>query len=99
MSSSLKKIASLRILLAEMEAEIGLGEIGDLEKSVLVSFADLEAGNQMISTTNILRHKLNRQYSRPSLFRALKKLEGLGKISKIGGKRGYYELASDSAAL
>lgn len=75
-----------------MEAELGIGEIGNLEKSVLMSIADIANEDQIVSTKEILQHALNRQYSRPSLFRALKKLELLGRIVKVNGRRGCYQI-------
>ena len=41
MSSLLKNIAKMQIMLADMEAEFGIRDIGAIEKSVLSSVADL----------------------------------------------------------
>ena len=97
MSSLLKNIAKMQIMLADMEAEFGIRDIGDIEKSVLNSVADLAGNTGLLSTKDILQHPLNNVYSRPSLFRALRNLETLGKISKGGDKRGLYTLAGESA--
>jgi CRP-like cAMP-binding protein len=92
MSSLLKNIAKMQIMLADMEAEFGIRDIGAIEKSVLSSVADLAGDARLVSTKDILQHPLNSVYSRPSLFRALKNLESLGKIAKGGKKRGLYTL-------
>lgn len=92
MSSLLKNIAKMQIMLADMEAEFGIRDIGAIEKSVLSSVADLAGDTTLVSTKDILQHPLNNVYSRPSLFRALKNLESLGKIAKGGKKRGLYTL-------
>ena len=97
MSSLLKNIAKMQIMLADMEAEIGIRDIGAIEKSVLITIVDLANDADLVHTKDILQHPLNNVYSRPSLFRALKNLESLGKISKGGDKRGLYTLANESA--
>ena len=97
MTSHLKNIAKMQMMLAEMEVAVGIRELGAIEKSVLSSIADLEEGGQFVSTKEILEHPLTQTCSRPSLFRALKNLESLGKIAKGGDKRGLYTLIGDSA--
>ena len=97
MSSLLKNIAKMQIILANMEAEIGIRDIGAIEKSVLITIVDLADDAALVHTKDILQHPLNNVYSRPSLFRALKNLESLGKISKGGDKRGLYTIAGESA--
>ena len=97
MSSLRKNIAQMQIMLADMEAEIGIRDIGAIEKSVLITIVDLANDADLVHTKDILQHPLNDVYSRPSLFRALKNLESLGKIAKGGDKRGLYILVGDSA--
>jgi DNA-binding transcriptional ArsR family regulator len=92
MKNALKQLANLRMLLAEMEQEVGLREIGSLEKSVLMSVADLAQDDHAATTKEILQHSLNTKYSRPSVFRALKTLEELEMIEKTGTKRGFYTI-------
>ena len=84
-------------MLADMEAEVGIRDIGAIEKSVLIAIADLTGDTTLVSTKEILQHPLTDVYSRPSLFRALKNLESFGKIAKGGEKRGLYTLVSESA--
>ena len=97
MSSLLKNIAQMQIMLADMEPEIGIRDIGAIEKSVLITIVDLANDADLVHTKDILQHPLNDVYSRPSLFRALKSLESLGKIAKNADKRGLYTLIGDCA--
>jgi Mn-dependent DtxR family transcriptional regulator len=99
MKNALKQLASLRMLLAEMEQEVGLREIGSLEKSVLMSIADLAKEDHAATTKEILQHSLNTKYSRPSVFRALKTLEELKMIKKSGTKRGFYSITDESTQV
>ena len=41
MRSPLQKVTSLRVLLSELEREVGIEQIGSIEKRVLLSIADL----------------------------------------------------------
>lgn len=95
MSRLLQNLAKMQIMLANMETDLGIRDIGVIEKSVLSAIADLTEDAQLASTKEILAHPLNDVYSRPSLFRALKNLESLGRIRKGGEKRGLYALAGE----
>ena len=86
----------MQMMLAEMEAAVGIRDLGAIEKSVLGSVADLTGDGGSVSAKEVLAHPLNQTYSRPSLFRALSSLEASGKIARFGGKRGLYALASES---
>ena len=94
MKTPLKKLASLRMLLSEMEQDLGINELGTIETAVLLSVADLETTNHNITTKEILGHTLNSRCSRPSLYQALKSLEKYGKIKKVGDIRDYYRVVS-----
>ncbi|MBT5002034.1 MAG: hypothetical protein HOI86_02440 [Tateyamaria sp.] len=94
MKTPLKKLASLRILLFEMEQDLGINELGTIETAVLLSIADLENTDHNVTTKEILGHTLNSGCSRPSLFRALKSLEKNEKIKKVGDIRGYYRVVA-----
>jgi len=43
MSSLLQKVATLRVVLSELEKEIGIEDIGTIEKKVLLAIADLSS--------------------------------------------------------
>jgi len=65
-----------------MERELGLETLGIHEKNVLFAVSDLENANGKARTKDILSHKLTVGISRPSVFRALNKLEGLGNLKR-----------------
>ena len=73
-----------------MEDDLGLSDLGNIEKRVLLSIVEFYGKNGVASTSEILAHPLLNAFSRPSLFRALKILEETGKISKVSDKRGFY---------
>ena len=97
MNTLLKNIAQMQMVLAEMESQIGIRQMSPAEKSILAAIADLAGDTQLVSTKDILDHQLNEPYSRPSMFRALKNLEQLGKIAKGGKKRGLYCLVNHNS--
>ena len=94
MSSLLNQVVQMQMVLAEMEKAVGIREIGTAEKMVLGAIFDLSREQAKVSTKEIIEHPLVATCSRPSLFRALKRLEALGNISKSSEKRGLYMLAT-----
>ena len=94
MSSLLNQVVQMQMVLAEMEKAVGIREIGTAEKMVLGAIVDLSREQATVSTKEIIKHPLLETCSRPSLFRALKRLEALGNISKSNEKRGLYMLAT-----
>ena len=95
MSSSLKKIAQLQLLLSEMEEDFGIKDNSTIEKRVLLALADLSTKNEAIATNDIMQHQLIYGFSRPSFYRALLALEKQGKIRKAKSIRGFYALCAE----
>ena len=93
MRSPLQKVASLRVLLSELEREIGIEQIGSIEKRILLAIADLTISHDLATTKMIKDHPLNSDVTQPSFYRAIGKLEKMGKIKKVGEKRGFYAIA------
>jgi hypothetical protein len=73
-----------------IEEDLGLSDLGNIEKRVLLSIIEFHDQNGVASTAEILSHPLLATFSRPSLFRALKLLEETGRILKVSDKRGFY---------
>jgi Mn-dependent DtxR family transcriptional regulator len=94
MSSLLNQVVQMQMVLAEMEKAVGIREIGTAEKMVLGAIVDLSREQATVRTKEIIEHSLLETCSRPSLFRALKRLEASGNISKSSEKRGLYMLAT-----
>jgi len=65
-----------------IEEDLGLSDLGNIEKRVLLSIIEFHDQNGVASTAEILAHPLLTTFSRPSLFRALKLLEETGRILK-----------------
>ena len=95
MSSSLKKIAQLQLLLSEMEEDFGIKDNSTIEKRVLLALADLSTKNEAIATNDIMQHQPIYGFSRPSFYRALLSLEEQGKIRKAKSIRGFYALCAE----
>ena len=79
-------------IVTEMERDLGLDDISNSERNVLLAISDLEDTEGVAKTKAILSHDLTVGISRPSIFRALAKLEKLGKLSRKKDTNGAYEL-------
>ena len=80
----------LRLSVSGLEADLGISEMSEIERKVLLSLSDAYANAGVAATGAILSHPMLSTFSRPSLFRALKALEAAGKVTKVTNKRGYY---------
>ena len=92
MSSLLQKVATLRVVLSELEKEIGIEDIGTIEKKVLLAIADLSSLHDVAEIKRIKEHPLISNVTQPSFYRALNNLQSMGKIKKVGIKRGVYAI-------
>ena len=92
MNRNFDRLIDLKKIVSEMERELGLEALGTHEKSVLLAVSDLENTNGKARTKDILSHKLTVGISRPSVFRALNKLEGLGDLKRGENTTGEYQL-------
>ena len=85
-----KTLVDLQMLVQGIEEDLGLSDLGNIEKRVLLSIIEFYDQKGVASTAKILAHPLLNAFSRPSLFRALKFLEETGRIFKVSDKRGFY---------
>ena len=90
-----KTLADLQMMVQGMEDDLGLSDLGNIEKRVLLSIVEFYGKNGVASTSEILAHPLLNAFSRPSLFRALKFLEETDRIFKVSNKRGFYAPAKN----
>ena len=90
MTTLFKTLVDLQMMVQGIEEDLGLSDLGNIEKRVLLSIMEFYDQNGVASTSEILAHPLLNAFSRPSLFRALKFLEATGRISKVSDKRGFY---------
>ena len=92
MTQKLNNLIDLVKIVTEMERDLGLDDISNSERNVLLAISDLENSEGVAKTNAILSHELTVGISRPSNFRALAKLEKLGKLSRENDTNGAYEL-------
>ena len=90
-----KTLVDLQMMVQGMEDDLGLSDLGNIEKRVLLSIVESYGKNGVASTSEILAHPLLNAFSRPSLFRALKFLEETDRIFKVSNKRGFYAPAKN----
>ena len=95
MTTLFKTLVDLQMMVQGIEEDLGLSDLGNIEKRVLLSIIGFYDQNGVASTAEILAHPLLNAFSRPSLFRALKFLEETGRISKVSDKRGFYAPAKN----
>ena len=74
----------------QLEKDLGLGSMSSHEKAVLLAISDLQQLDGAAKTKAILAHELTTSISRPSIFRALNKLEEHGKLKRVEGSHGSY---------
>ena len=77
-------------MVSGLEADLGISEMSEIERKVLLSLSDVYSQAGVAATGAILSHPMLSTFSRPSLFRALRALEAAGKVTKVTEKRGYY---------
>lgn len=95
MPNKLKKLANLKLMVTKMEADLGLSNHSHLNRTLVLAVANLhEKKDGCASTSDLLEHPLLQEFSRPSIFRALKAMEVSGDIKKVGPVRGYYAPAN-----
>ena len=92
MAQKFNNLIDLVKIVTEMERDLGLNDISNSERNVLLAISDLENSEGVAKTKAILSHDLTVGISRPSIFRALAKLEKLGKLFRKTDTNGAYEL-------
>lgn len=92
MRSLLQQVATLRILLSELEKEIGIEDIGTIEMKVLLAIADISSLHDVAEIKRVKEHPLICNVTQPSFYRVLNNLQSMGKIKKVGIKRGVYAI-------
>ena len=90
MQTRISNLIGLKKVVQQLEKDLGLGSMSSHEKAVLLAISDLQQLDGVAKTKAILDHELTTSISRPSIFRALKKLEEHGKLKRSGGSNGSY---------
>ena len=90
MNTKISTLIDLKKFVKELEDDLGFNSMSPHEKAVLLAISDLQQLVGVAKTKAILTHDLTASISRPSIFRALKKLEEHGKLKRSGGSNGSY---------
>jgi len=90
MNTKISTLIDLKKVVKELENDLGLGSMTSHEKAVLLAISDLQQLDGVAKTKAIMTHELTASVSRPSIFRALNKLEKLGKLKRVEGSNGSY---------
>ena len=90
MNTRISHLIDLKKVVKELENDLGFGSMSSHEKAVLLAIKDLQQLDGVAKTKAILTHDLTASVSRPSIFRALNKLEKLGKLKRVEGSNGSY---------
>ena len=87
MSDLVKKLISLKIMLEEMEEDLGLAPLSEFEKNIYLAAQALKSPDSTVKTQQLLGHTFTQSISRPTFFRALQSLEEKGLIVRSGSKK------------
>lgn len=90
MNTRISHLIDLKKVVKELENDLGFGSMSSHEKAVLFAITDLQQLDGVAKTKAILTHNLTASVSRPSIFRALNKLEEHGKLKRVEGSHGSY---------
>ena len=90
MNTRISHLIDLKKVVKELENDLGFVSMSSHEKAVLLAITDLQQLDGVAKTKAILTHDLTASVSRPSIFRALNKLEKLGKLKRVEGSTGSY---------
>jgi Mn-dependent DtxR family transcriptional regulator len=90
MQTRISNLIDLKKVVRQLEKDLGLGSMSSHEKAVLLAISDLQQLDGVAKTKVIMAHDLTASISRPSIFRALNKLEEHGKLKRVEGSHGSY---------
>ncbi len=77
----------------DMEEEQGLQPLSDHERRVFLAAVGVADDSDACLTKDIAVHRLVQDISRPSIFRALSKLQQRGLLLQGQGEKGHYRIA------
>ena len=89
MSNLIEKLISLKVILEEMEEDLGLAPLAEFEKNIYLAAQALTSPDSTVKTQQLRGHTFTQSMSRPTFFRALQSLEekeliARSDIKKIG---------------
>ena len=93
-------IFKIRLLLHDMEKQLGLTRLTSVERDVLYVIESLAEKQKVIASHEILSHALIENISRPTIYRALARLLEENLIVKsTSADRGFFKLPSERSNL
>ena len=93
-------IFKVRLLLHDMEKQLGLTRLTSVERDVLYVIESLAEKQPNVASHEILSHELTGNISRPTVYRALNRLLEESFIVKgANADRGFFELPSEQPKL
>ena len=89
MSNPIEKLISLKVILKDMEEDLGLAPLSEFEKNIYLAAQALKSPDNTVNTNQLRGHSFTQSMSRPTFFRTLqsleeKKLIARSDIKKIG---------------
>ena len=75
MSNAMKQLSRLAKLIFEIQIDLGLSDLSQPEKLVLMAAHDQSDADGQFQTRQLLSHLLSAKLVRPTFFRVLKQLE------------------------
>ncbi|MDT2069941.1 MAG: hypothetical protein RMX67_01260 [Planktomarina sp.] len=75
MSNAMKQLSRLAKLIFEIQIDLGLSDLSQPEKLVLMAAHDQSDADGQFQTRQLLSHPLSAKLARPTFFRVLKQLE------------------------
>ena len=87
MSNPIEKLISLKVILKDMEEDLGLAPLSEFEKNTYLAAQALKSPDSTVKTKQLRGHSFTQSMSRPTFFRALQALETKGLIARSGSKK------------
>ena len=87
MSNLIEKLISLKVILEEMEEDLGLAPLSEFEKNIYLAAQALKLPDRTVKTKQLRGHSFTQSMSRPTFFRALQALEEKGLIARSASKK------------
>ena len=75
MSNLVEKLISLKVILEEMEEDLGLAPLSEFEKNIYLAAQALKSSDSTVKTKQLRGHSFTQSMSRPTFFRTLQSLE------------------------
>lgn len=96
MPSFLDTLISMRKLVANMEDDLGVRDLSEAQKQIVIAAMELAQRSHEISSSDLQNHSLLAEMPRPTFFKSIKTLEKLGYLNRPSGtKRGVFILGKN----